>query len=175
MEFLDFAWNITDEVLSGLWRQWVNFHRYSTVQPGAGRGGGDVHKWATLHMGHSSEAWLSVLPSSLEGCTLLSLPFWSLLVQALYPGECLESIKVGEAPVSQGILAISTLLVNLEVWSDGESNPWTCLFFEIIHQPWVLAHRWIPNRSLCLWLCDVYLLLPRHFYVLETCGDKVDV
>lgn len=134
-----------------------------------------VHKWATLHMGHSSEAWLSVLHSSLEDCTLLSLPFWSLLVQALYPGECLESIKVGEAPVSQGILAISTLLVNLEVWFDGESNPWTCLFFEIIHQPWVLAHRWIPNRSLCLWLCDVYLLLPRHFYVPETCGDKVDV
>lgn len=137
--------------------------------------GGAVYKWATLHMGHSSEVLQSVLTSSLEGCTLLILPFWSLLVQALYPGECLESIKVGEAPVSQCVLAISTLLVNLEVWSDGESNPWICLFFEIIHQQWVLAHRWIPYRSLCLWLCEVYLLLPWHLYVAEACGNKVDV
>lgn len=134
-----------------------------------------VYKWVTLHMGHSSEALQSVLTCSLEGCTLPVLPFWSLLVQALYPGECLESIKVGEAPVYQSVLAISTWLVNLEVWSDGESNPRTCLFFEIIHQQWALAHRWIPHLSLCLRPYEVYLLLPWHLCVPKTYGDKMDV
>ncbi|OBS82363.1 hypothetical protein A6R68_23647, partial [Neotoma lepida] len=38
------------------------------------------------------------------------------------PGERLESIKAGEAPVSQSSLAILTLLLNLEVWSDGERS-----------------------------------------------------
>lgn len=74
-------------------------------------------------MGHSAEALQGTLTSSLEGCTSLILPFWSFLVQALYPGERLESIKVGEAPVSQSILAILTFLVNLEVWSEGKVTP----------------------------------------------------
>lgn len=44
----------------------------------------------------------------------------SLWVQAVYPGECLKSIKVGKAPLDQSIPVTLTLLVNLEVLSDRE-------------------------------------------------------
>lgn len=47
----------------------------------------------------------------------------SLLVEAVYPGECPESIKVGKAPLDQSIPVTLTLLVNLEVLSDRGKYP----------------------------------------------------
>lgn len=47
----------------------------------------------------------------------------SLLVQAVYPGECLQSINVGKATLDQNILVSLTLPVNLEVLSDRLRSP----------------------------------------------------
>lgn len=47
----------------------------------------------------------------------------SLLVQAVYPGECLQPIKVGKATLDLSVLVTLTLLVNLEVLSDRLRSP----------------------------------------------------
>lgn len=99
----------------------------------------------------------------------------SLLVQAVYPGECLLSIKVSKATLNQNILAPLTLLVNLEVLFDRLRSPSAVSFLWNNSLAKSFDAQVNPRLKFWLRLCEVYMLLCWHLYIPETCGNNFDV